>query len=150
MGRATKAIALSVKAQLLTMAASPLFNGNPDYANVVDNRNVHLFSIEKDDNKWKLAADACKAAIDAIEAADGGLLFPEDVPMIPELVGVEVDTLKQEYYLRAIMISKWNKETVWGSVKNHFVDRVQRYTSCKVSAKEASQVWVSQLFSPYI
>ena len=148
MGRATKAIALSVKAQLLTMAASPLFNGNPDYANVVDNRNVHLFSIEKDDNKWKLAADACKAAIDAIEAADGGLLFPEDVPMIPELVGVEVDTLKQEYYLRAIMISKWNKETVWGSVKNHFVDRVQRYTSCKVSAKEASQVWVSQLFSP--
>lgn len=47
MGRATKAIALSVKAQLLTMAASPLFNGNPDYANVVDNRNVHLFSIEK-------------------------------------------------------------------------------------------------------
>ncbi len=57
--------------------------------------------------------------------------------MIPELVGVEVDTLKQEYYLRAIMISKWNKETVWGSVKNHFVDRVQRYTSCKVSAKEA-------------
>ena len=137
MGRATKAIALSVKAQLLTMAASPLFNGNPDYANVVDNRNVHLFSIEKDDNKWKLAADACKAAIDAIEAADGGLLFPEDVPMIPELVGVEVDTLKQEYYLRAIMISKWNKETVWGSVKNHFVDRVQRYTSCKVSAKEA-------------
>ena len=126
MGRATKAIALSVKAQLLTMAASPLFNGNPDYANVVDNRNVHLFSIEKDDNKWKLAADACKAAIDAIEAADGGLLFPEDVPMIPELVGVEVDTLKQEYYLRAIMISKWNKETVWGSVKNHFVDRVQR------------------------
>ena len=82
MGRATKAIALSVKAQLLTMAASPLFNGNPDYANVVDNRNVHLFSIEKDDNKWKLAADACKAAIDAIEAADGGLLFPEDVPKI--------------------------------------------------------------------
>ena len=76
MGRATKAIALSVKAQLLTMAASPLFNGNPDYANVVDNRNVHLFSIEKDDNKWKLAADACKAAIDAIEAADVGLLFP--------------------------------------------------------------------------
>ncbi len=52
--------------------------------------------------------------------------FPEDVPMIPELVGVEVDTLKQEYYLRAIMISKWNKETVWGIVKNHFVDRVQK------------------------
>lgn len=41
--------------------------------------------------------------------------------MIPELVGVEVDTLKQEYYLRAIMISKWNKETVWGSVKNHLL-----------------------------
>ena len=34
-----------------------------------------------------------KAAIDAIEAADGGLLFPEDVPMIPELVGNPVNCL---------------------------------------------------------
>ncbi len=29
--------------------------GNPDYANVVDNRNVHLFSIEKDDNYFSIA-----------------------------------------------------------------------------------------------
>lgn len=148
MGRATQAIALSVKAQLLTMAASPLFNGNPDYANVVDNRNIHLFSTEKDEKKWTLAADACKAAIEAIKLSGGGLLLAEDVPVVPELVGVEVDTLKQQYNLRAIMISKWNKETVWGSVKNHFIDRAQRYTSCKISSKEAAQVWVSQTFSP--
>lgn len=94
MGRATQAIALSVKAQLLTMAASPLFNGNPDYANVVDNRNIHLFSTEKDEKKWTLAADACKAAIEAIKLSGGGLLLAEDVPVVPELVGVEVDTLK--------------------------------------------------------
>ena len=36
MGRATSVIAKAVKAKLLVLAASPLFNGNPDYANFKD------------------------------------------------------------------------------------------------------------------
>src|SRR5690606_357694 len=43
MGRPTKPMALALKAQVLTMAASPLFNGNTDYAELVDNRGVQLF-----------------------------------------------------------------------------------------------------------
>ncbi len=37
-GRISQTIALSVKAKVLAWAASPLFNGNPDYKDWVDNR----------------------------------------------------------------------------------------------------------------
>lgn len=37
-GRITKPIALAVKAQLAVTAASPLFNGNSDYASMIDSR----------------------------------------------------------------------------------------------------------------
>src|SRR3546814_10334521 len=49
MGRITVPIAKSVKAKVLITAASPLFNGNADYANFVDNRGVHIMNtnIEK-------------------------------------------------------------------------------------------------------
>src|SRR5690606_17768970 len=50
-GRPTQPIALAVKAQVLALAASPLFNGNTDYAGIVDDRNIQLFpqnySVEK-------------------------------------------------------------------------------------------------------
>lgn len=46
LGRITKPIALAIKAKCLAYAASPLYNGNPYYANYVDNRGVHLFPVE--------------------------------------------------------------------------------------------------------
>lgn len=150
MGRATKSIALSLKARILTMAASPLFNGNPDYANVIDNKGVHLFSAEYDAKKWQRAADACKAAIVASEAADEGLLFDEDVPIVPEIVGLKVDTLRKQYNLRAIILSRWNKETIWGSVNADFgsIIGLQVNTACKISTKEGSQEYVAQKMVP--
>src|SRR5690606_34186748 len=43
LGRITQAINLSVKAYVLATAASPLFNGNPDYATFVDKQGQNLF-----------------------------------------------------------------------------------------------------------
>jgi len=65
MGRIDKAIALSIKAKVLIWAASPLFNGNSDYSNWIDNRGEQLISSEYDSNKWEKAAEAIKEAIDA-------------------------------------------------------------------------------------
>src|SRR5690606_2837383 len=42
LGRITKPIVLALKAKVLVTAASPLFNGNPEYANLKDNRGVQL------------------------------------------------------------------------------------------------------------
>src|SRR5690606_7080034 len=52
LGRITLPIALSVKAKVLVTAASPLFNGNADYANFVDHDGVQLFNPNHDATKW--------------------------------------------------------------------------------------------------
>lgn len=60
-GRMTKGFALALKAKVLLYAASPLFNGNPDYADLKNNDGKQLISQQYDVNKWKVAADAYKA-----------------------------------------------------------------------------------------
>jgi len=70
-GRINRLIALSVKAKVLTWAASPLFNGNSDYKNWVDNRGIQLIPQTYDPAKWVRAAEAIKTAIDACH--EGGL-----------------------------------------------------------------------------
>ncbi len=67
-GRVTAAAALALKARALLYAASPLFNGNPDYANFTDSVGTRLFPAY-DAQLWQRAADAAKASIDRSEAA---------------------------------------------------------------------------------
>lgn len=63
-GRATIAAALALKSRVLLYAASPLWNGNPDYVNFKDNKGTNLFSANYDQDKWKKAANAAKECID--------------------------------------------------------------------------------------
>src|SRR3546814_19750336 len=53
LGRITKPIALTIKALVLTTAASPLFNGNPDYDSFADKNGVKLFNSTYDPQKWE-------------------------------------------------------------------------------------------------
>lgn len=68
-GRISKTIALSVKAKVLTTAASPLFNGNTDYSGWIDNRGIQLISSTYDESKWERAAVAVRNAIDTCHIA---------------------------------------------------------------------------------
>lgn len=52
-GRVYNLVAKAMKARVLAYAASPLFNGNTDYASLVDNRGVQLFPQTYDPEKWK-------------------------------------------------------------------------------------------------
>ncbi len=74
-GRATSIMALAVRARMLLFAASPLVNGNPDYANHVDREGRHLFSTTYDPNKWKKAADATALLIQEAENAGHKLYY---------------------------------------------------------------------------
>ena len=56
-----------LKAKLLVMAASPLFNGNPDYADFTNKDGEHLFSQEYSVQKWIDAQEACEEAIEMCE-----------------------------------------------------------------------------------
>lgn len=69
-GRPTKGICLAVRARMLLYAASPLFNGNPEYVDVMNPDGTRLFPEVYDSNKWKKAADATR---DLLDLAEGGV-----------------------------------------------------------------------------
>ena len=75
-GRFTAVMALAVRARMLLYAASPLVNGNPDYAGYTNCHNVPVFSTEEDPSRWTKAADACKLLIETAESA-GHTLYIE-------------------------------------------------------------------------
>lgn len=66
LGRATAAGAYALKARVLLYAASPLYNGNPDYANLVNRANERMYPGYSRD-KWLRAANAAKECIDFCE-----------------------------------------------------------------------------------
>lgn len=111
MGRLTKPIAKAVKAQLLLLAASPLFNGNVDFVDVQDNRGIKLFTQSEDQNKWKLAADAALEAIRVSEEA-GHKLYKFIDPISIS------DTTRTLLSIGEAVTERWNNEIVWGSTKN--------------------------------
>ena len=106
-GRVDKLAALGIKAEVLLFAASPLFNGNTDYAKMVDKRGVSLFPQILDANKWKLAANAIKEAIDTCHMQRKALYDITD-PLVPNRFKI------QTIYRQAIT-DRWNKELVWGN-----------------------------------
>ena len=59
-----KEAALALKARALAYQASDLFNGNPDYRDFKNKNGEPLFSVTKDPEKWRRAAEAAKEAID--------------------------------------------------------------------------------------
>lgn len=63
-GRMSRPFAMVIKEKTLLLAASPLFNGNTDAADLVNSEGTKLIPQSIDDNKWKRAADAAKEFID--------------------------------------------------------------------------------------
>ena len=113
-GRITRPIALATKAEVLAWAASPLFNGNPDYLNFKDKRGVQLISTEKDIKKWERAVEAIKYAVEECEAAGHG--FYEYIP--PRQMSEETEL---KFKLRGAVTEKFNKEIVWPSTGDESV-----------------------------
>src|SRR5690606_40373658 len=68
LGRINKMIVEAVKSEITLFSASPLYNGNPDLANWRNPDGKQLISQTPDPNKWKIAADQAKKAIDLAEA----------------------------------------------------------------------------------
>jgi hypothetical protein len=130
LGRVTKLIALSVKAEILATVASPLFNGNPDYAGYKDNDGKALFSATYDPNKWKKAADACKEALTEAEAQ--GLKLYTFSP--PANISNISDQLKNVLTIQATVTDKWetNPELIWAFNYNF---RYQGYTIPRLTSK---------------
>lgn len=109
LGRITLPAAYCLKAKVLATAASPLFNGNTDYANFLDPRdNQPFFNQEKSIEKWQKAAEACKLAIEQSENARHELFNFE------ERVNFDLtDETKLYMTLREIVTSRYNSEQIF-------------------------------------
>lgn len=83
LGRPTKIVAQSLKARMYLYAASPQFNGNKDYANFKNKDGELLISQSYDKEKWKVAMDEIKKAIDMAEAG-GYRLYEYNKPDAPK------------------------------------------------------------------
>lgn len=141
LGRITQPIALSVKAKLLLMAASPLFNGNPDYASFKDKGGLSLFNSTYDPGKWAKAAEAAKIAITAAESAGFKLYeFPGSTFKLS-------DTTLKQLTLRGALTDRWNSEHVWAN-PNSRADFLQRTAMPKLVSTGASGDARMQLAAP--
>ncbi len=140
LGRITSPIALAIKARLLVTAASPLFNGNTDYNNFKNIDNTPLINTTYDKEKWKRAADACKAAIDAAHAADIKLFKFND-----NLVSLS-PFFQQQMTIRNSVCEKWNEELIWGSSNSPTGKYMQRLALPKLNpARLGNQEPLGQL-----
>ncbi|MGV3505391.1 MAG: RagB/SusD family nutrient uptake outer membrane protein [Adhaeribacter sp.] len=97
-GRVDQRFALALKSRILLYAASPLWNGNQDYAGFKNPDGKQLVNTTYDVNKWKLAADAAKAVID----------------MMPEGLYTNTSGAFDPYLsYQNLFIDRWNKEVIW-------------------------------------
>lgn len=102
-GRMSRPFAMAIKSKVLLFAASPLYNGNTDYAGFVDSEGRSLIPQTYDESKWEKAATAARAFID------------EYVPQTYELYR-EFDTDgSYNPYLstRNVMVNEWNQEVIY-------------------------------------
>jgi starch-binding outer membrane protein, SusD/RagB family len=106
--RLTKGVALSFKARALLQAASPLYNGNTDYAALKNADGKQLINQTYDENKWKRAADAYKAFID------------EFVPGVYQLYRKNDGNGNFSPFLsvRDVILEPWNSEAIFSRTED--------------------------------
>ncbi|MBB2144923.1 RagB/SusD family nutrient uptake outer membrane protein [Pedobacter sp. LMG 31464] len=102
-GRITKLIVESVKSQVLLYDASPLFNGNADFANFKNTDGKQLMNLTADPSKWAKAADAAKIAID--HANTMGKKLYKVTNADPFLAAVNS--------VRGLYLTGWSDEGIW-------------------------------------
>ncbi|HEV8286474.1 MAG TPA: RagB/SusD family nutrient uptake outer membrane protein [Chitinophagaceae bacterium] len=126
LGRITKSIVFVFKAKVLVTAASPLFNGNPDFGGLMDDKGeVPLINPQADPKKWELAAQACKEAIEFCQTNSYSLHR-----FNPALYGAWVinDTIKTQLDIRTAVTEKTNnEEVIWANTSSRATD-IQRWT----------------------
>ncbi|MDR1170903.1 MAG: RagB/SusD family nutrient uptake outer membrane protein [Bacteroidales bacterium] len=145
MGRATQPVVLAVKAKVLVEAASPLFNGNTDYANFKDKDGIPYFNQAYDVAKWEKAATACRNAIDTCHLAGFALYqYQQGVGenMVPEIVtqmSIRNSVAENNYTL--------NKEAVWTN-PNSTSYEIQSVTTPFIDPSKITNMGIRPILAP--
>lgn len=120
-GRFTKTIARSIKAKVLVLAASPIFNNNNYYAGFKDGRGVDLFPAGDSQQRWERALLACDEAVRSAEE-DGNIILETTDAGGGAIMDVNTTNITPEtkamVSLRQAVTSVWNQEIIWGTNEN--------------------------------
>lgn len=119
-GRATSVMALTIRAKTLLYAASPLFNGNPDFKDWKNGEGQNLFKPDYDPQKWKRAAQAHKELIDAAHAAGHKLYIEYNNDG-------SIDPFMSYYNMSLKTYSSGNKEILFGRPENSDINGFQAH-----------------------
>lgn len=143
LGRITQTAALAVKAELLVLAASPIFNGNSAYSGITDSRGKELFNSVFDANKWQRAMEACQLAIETAHSANHGLYEFTDSRYQLSAVTKKVMSLRNAFS------DRWNKEILWAVSKNT-ASNLQLYSLPYFTMTDVQLSATQPIFSPTI
>lgn len=143
MGKITAPVAAAIKARVLATAASPLFNGNSDYSDFVDEEGNPLINPTFDESKWAAAADASREAIEMAHQA-GHSLYSFENPN-PEWSDSTVTKLD----IRGSITERWNSEIIWGATNSIVGGQLQSWAQAKIApgltaeTRQSTQSWWS-------
>ena len=146
-GLPDKCMALALKAKLLTLAASPLFNCNGDYSSYVDDRGVQLFPQDrlKENAKWQRAADALEVAINTAHSA--GYRLYDFVTAYPEGALLSRDT-QLSMQVRGAVTDPWNKEIIWGNSRTNNNRAIQMLCSPYFTYSHKNGAGGNKIYAP--
>jgi hypothetical protein len=133
-GRLTLPAAKAIKAKVLMLAASPLFNGNTDYSGFVNEEGVELINTTYDSEKWQHAMDATLDAIQEAEAAGHDLYAFTDLLPIGEIS----DEVREELTLRGTITDRFNQEQIWG-VGPNYTRQIQEWCQPRWTSDHAAE-----------
>lgn len=114
LGRITAPIAVGLKAKVLTYAASPLFNGNADYATFSNEDGTPLFNSTYQVEKWEKAVTALKEAIDLSHSV--GYQLYEFEPSFEARNVSDITKIQMNY--RGTITERWNPEIIWANTNS--------------------------------
>lgn len=123
-GRITKTIDYAVKALVLVTAASPLFNGNKDYAGFRNTNGKLMFNSKFDPARWDSAAAAAKKAI-VFAQKMGYHLYHFTTSLTNKSL---TDTTTTKMSIRGSLTKNWNSGVIWANTNSmeHHSEVLQR------------------------
>ncbi len=129
LGRITKPVAAALKAQVLLTSASPLFNGNTDMAGFTTKDGKPFFNQTYVPEKWQLAADAAKAAIDLALAAN------HDLYTFTNASYNISDVTKRKLSITEAITDRTSREVIWHNTKSQ-ANAIQVQCAWPVNAEQ--------------
>lgn len=141
LGRITRPIAATLKAEVLVLGASPLFNGNTEYSTFTDNKGTKLFSDKEDPAKWSRAATACKEAIDICHEAGIKLYEYAD--------NFLSDETRRGVSIRGAATTKWNEELIWGNPVDTTIELQKRALPRLKTEDKAGNPWGGEVYATF-